>query len=299
MPKLSVIKGPIKGQIFNFVGDTVFIGRSSRNDIQINDSGISRKQIKIFLIGGKFFVEDLKSTNGTLINGKMIAPGEGFEVGDGDTISMGGTVLKLCEVPTAKTLVAMALENKQHRFSSKGKDRLPKDRRSKSPRNLELIYRITELLRQSITINEFLEKVLGYLFETLPRIDRAAILLCEGEKRQIKEVIAKSRQDQDTKTIHYNRTVVERVIRNGKAVRMSNTLYEPEGALSGDIAASKIRCVLCVPMIVKSQIYGTIYVDSLRGPYGFRRDDLLLLNSLTGSVAVAIENAQLKEIGRD
>lgn len=193
----------------------------------------------------------------------------------------------------------MALENKQPRFSSKGKDRLPKDRRSKSPRNLELIYRITELLRQSITINEFLEKVLGYLFETLPRIDRAAILLCEGEKRQIKEVIAKSRQDQDTKTIHYNRTVVERVIRNGKAVRMSNTLYEPEGALSGDMAASKIRCVLCVPMIVKSQIYGTIYVDSLRGPYGFRRDDLLLLNSLTGSVAVAIENAQLKEIGRD
>jgi len=40
-------------------------------------------------------------------------------------------------------------------------------------------------------------------------------------------------------------------------------------------------------------------VDSLQGPYGFRRDDLLLLNSLSGSVAVAIENAQLKEIGRD
>ena len=290
MPKLRVIKGPIKGQTFSFFGDTVFIGRSSRNDIQIRDTSISRKQIKIFLIGGKFFVEDLKSTNGTLINGKMIAPGEGFEVSEGDTIRMGNTVLQLCEVPRAKALAARALETKQP---------LPKDRRSKSPRNLELIYKITELLRQSITINEFLEKALEYLFDTLPRIDRAAILLCEGEKTQIKELIAKSRQDQETETIHYNRTVVERVIRNGKAVRMSNTLYEAEGALSKDMENSKIRCVLCVPMIIESQIYGAIYVDSVQGPYGFRRDDLLLLNSLTGSVAIAIENAQLKELRRD
>ena len=290
MPKLRVIKGPIKGQTFSFFGDTVFIGRSSRNDIQIRDTSISRKQIKIFLIGGKFFVEDLKSTNGTLINGKKIAPGEGFEVSEGDTISMGNTVLQLCEVPRAKALAARALETKQP---------LPKDRRSKSPRNLELIYKITELLRQSITINEFLEKALEYLFDTLPRIDRAAILLCEGEKTQIKELIAKSRQDQETETIHYNRTVVERVIRNGKAVRMSNTLYEAEGALSKDMENSKIRCVLCVPMIIESQIYGAIYVDSVQGPYGFRRDDLLLLNSLTGSVAIAIENAQLKELRRD
>jgi sigma-B regulation protein RsbU (phosphoserine phosphatase) len=299
MPKLRVIKGPIKGQTFNFIGDTVFIGRSSRNDIQIKDAAISRKQIKIFLIGGKFFVEDLKSTNGTLINGRMIAPGEGFEVGEKDTISMGNTVLQLCEVPRARSLAAVALENKEPRFSPEGDDRLPKDRRSKSSGNLELIYKITELLRQSMTINEFLEKVLQYLFATLPRIDRAAILLCEGEKRRVKEVIAKSRQDQNNKNIHYNKTVVERVIHNGKAVRMSNTLYEPEGALSKDMATSKIRCVLCVPLIVRSQIYGAIYVDSLRGPYGFRRDDLLLLNTLTGSVAVAIENAQLKELRRD
>ena len=80
---------------------------------------------------------------------------------------------------------------------------------------------------------------------------------------------------------------------------MSNTLYEAEGALSKDMETSKIRCVLCVPMIIESQIYGAIYVDSVQGPYGFRRDDLLLLNSLTGSVAIAIENAQLKELGRD
>ncbi len=294
MPRLRVIEGPIKGQAFEFVGDTVFIGRSSKNDVQINDAGISRKQIKIFLIGGKFFVEDLKSTNGTLLNGRMITPGEGFEVGEGDMIAIGSTVLQLCELPPAKGLAAKALEGQRDQVSSRQKDLQSEDRRSKSPRNLELIYRITELLRESITINEFLHRVLGYILDALPRIDRAAIVLFENQKDQVKGVIARSRQDEDTETFQYSKTVVERVMRAGKAVRMSNTLYEPKGALSREKGDEGIRSVLCVPMIIKSQIFGAIYVDSLRVPYGFRRDDLLLLNSLSGSVAVAIENAQLE-----
>ena len=47
MAKLHIIKGPLKGKIFDLEGETVFIGRSSRNDIQIKDLTISRKQIKI------------------------------------------------------------------------------------------------------------------------------------------------------------------------------------------------------------------------------------------------------------
>jgi hypothetical protein len=38
---------------------------------------------------------------------------------------------------------------------------------------------------------------------------------------------------------------------------------------------------------------GVIYVDSLTGPYGFRKEDLLLLKTLSGPVAVAIEKAAL------
>ena len=288
MPKLSVSEGPMKGEAFDLTEDTVFIGRSSTNDIQINDSTISRKHIKIFRIGKKFFVEDLKSTNGTLINSEMIAPGEAFEVGDRDTISIGNTTVRLSGVPAAKPSDVKRL------VDSKGKEeRLGKDRRSRSPKNLELIYRVSELLRQSLDINETLEKVPEYLLDVLPRIDRAAIFLFDNQKGQVKQQIARSRKGGGTRTFRYSRSVVEEVVRSGKAVRMSDTAYEPLADFSESMQTLKIRSILCVPIIGKSEIRGAIYVDSLRGPYGFRKEDLFLLNTLSGLLAVIIENSQL------
>ena len=99
MPRINVINGPMKGKSFELEGETVFVGRSLKNDVDIKDGAISRKQLKIFRIGEKIFVEDLKSTNGTFINGEMITPGEGFEVWEGDTISIGNSVLKLIGIP--------------------------------------------------------------------------------------------------------------------------------------------------------------------------------------------------------
>jgi pSer/pThr/pTyr-binding forkhead associated (FHA) protein len=287
MPKLSVSEGPLKGEAFDLAEDTVFIGRSSTNDIQINDSTISRKHIKIFRIGKKFFVEDLKSTNGTLINGEMIAPGEAFEVGDRDTISIGNTTVRLSGVPAAKPVDVKKL------VDSNGRERLGRDRRSRSPKNLELIYRVSELLRQSLDINEILEKVPEYLLDVLPRIDRAAIILFDDQKGQVKQQIARTRKGGSARTIRYSRSVVEEVVRSGKAVRMSDTAYEPLADFSESMQTLKIRSILCVPIIGKSEIRGAIYVDSLRGPYGFRKEDLFLLNTLSGLLAVIIENSQL------
>ncbi|MFB0519834.1 MAG: FHA domain-containing protein [Desulfatiglandales bacterium] len=287
MPKLCLIEGPMKGQTFDLTGNAFFIGRSSTNDIQIKDSTISRKHVKIFRIGKKFFVEDLKSTNGTLMNGEMIAPGEDFEVSDGDIISIGDTMIRLSEVSAGKPLDIKDFVDSNEKEPSR------KDRRSRSPKNLELIYKVSELLRQSLNIREILEKVLEYLLDALPRIDRAAILLFDNQEGQVKQEIVRSRQNQVTGTIHYSRTVVDQVVRGGKAVRMSDTAYESPADFSEDTDTLKIGSVLCVPLISKSEIRGAIYVDSLRRPYGFRKEDLFLLTSLSGSVAVAIENSQL------
>lgn len=297
MPKLRVIEGSYQGQSFDLTGNTVFVGRSSRNDIQIKDTAISRKQIKIFLIGGKYFVEDLKSTNGTLINGGLITPGEGFEVGEGDTISIGNTVMQLSELPKTRVSASRHPVPEQSSSSEKQIEKAPQDRRSRTPRNLELVLKISELLKESLTKDEFLEKVIDYFFDALPRIDRAAIFLFDSQNKQVTKVIGRPRDKQEGERLSYNKTVVERVMSEGKAIRMSNTAYEPDPGLGGDEGAAMIKSVLCVPMMISAQICGAIYVDSYRVPYGFRRDDLLLLNSLSGSVAVAIENARLRELG--
>lgn len=282
MPRLRVIEGPLKGQAFDLLEEVVFIGRSAKNDIQIKDGAISRKQLKIFKIGRNFFVEDLKSTNGTRINGKPASPGEGFEVADGDLVSIGSTVMRLeglsggpIAPPRWKEPEAPA-----------------KDRRTQHAKDLELTFKVTELLRQPFDLRQICRESLAFLLEAFPRVDRAVVVLLQ-QGREIREVIAKAREGHEDTAAQFGRKIAEKVIREGKAVRMSNTSYEGPEQLSETMHRLEIKSVLCVPMISRSQVMGAIYMDSVRAPYGFRKADLLLLNSLSGPIAVAVENAAL------
>jgi len=50
----------------------ITIGRNENNDIQINNLGASKKHARIFQRNGEYILEDLKSTNGTLLNNEGI-----------------------------------------------------------------------------------------------------------------------------------------------------------------------------------------------------------------------------------
>lgn len=66
-------EGTAEEQIYPFTGDTLTIGRGRENDIQIKtDSKVSRYHCKLFRRGNNFYIEDAKSSNGTLVNGELI-----------------------------------------------------------------------------------------------------------------------------------------------------------------------------------------------------------------------------------
>lgn len=292
MPKIIVTEGDMKGRTFSIDAETVFIGRSSKNDIQIQDGAISRKQLKIFRIGKKFFVEDLKSTNGTMINGEQVPPGEGFEVDEGDSISIGSTVLQLAHFPPRKPLETRHLSNREP--DADRTEPSLSERRSPSNGNLELILKVSDLLKGSLKINELLDKTLDHIMETLPRIHRASVILFargEGGGKEIRQTLSKTRKDAVASGQPYSRTVVDRVLRDRKAIRMSNTSFESVKEAKDHDETLQIGSVLCVPLVSNSEMLGVIYVDTIRQPYGFRKDDLLLLNALSGGVAVAIDKA--------
>lgn len=68
------------------------IGRDKANNISLNnDSYISRHHAWILFIKGSYFVEDLGSTNGTLLNGDVLS--ERKQIFPGDRIKFGRTEL--------------------------------------------------------------------------------------------------------------------------------------------------------------------------------------------------------------
>jgi sigma-B regulation protein RsbU (phosphoserine phosphatase) len=294
MPRLYISEGPMKDQTFDFKQKAVFIGRSSPNDIQINDIKISRKHLKIFKIGKSFSIEDLGSTNGTLLNGEMITPGKSYEVTERDTIVIGNTVIQLGGIPPNKALGMKDLGHHSPEADLDVLKDLARERRSRSPKNLQLIYKASKLLEQSLDIHEVLEMILDSMFETLPRIDRVSILLFDNQQNKLKEVVTRSRQGEEKGTIPYSHTVLDRVAKNGKAIKVSNTTYEAQPEPLESMDTLQIRSVLCVPMIISKKTRGAIYVDSRQGPYdSSRKEDLLLLNSLGAFIAAAIEKSGL------
>lgn len=74
----------------------VSIGRSSEADIRIEDRYASSIHARVFPGPGGFIVEDMRSTNGTLLNGQtlegeaLLEPGDRISIGDTDLIFEAG-----------------------------------------------------------------------------------------------------------------------------------------------------------------------------------------------------------------
>ncbi|MES2682575.1 MAG: FHA domain-containing protein [Pseudomonadota bacterium] len=71
--------------------ERVSIGRHADNDICLNDKAVSGHHAVIISILSDSFLEDLDSTNGTLVNGKQIAK---HPLSNGDTITIGRNSLR-------------------------------------------------------------------------------------------------------------------------------------------------------------------------------------------------------------
>ncbi|HWQ15846.1 MAG TPA: zinc-ribbon domain-containing protein [Roseiflexaceae bacterium] len=61
------------------------------------DQGVGRKHLRLFVSGGQVMVEDLDSTNGTLLNGRRLAARQPQPLRDGDQISAGKLALRYAE----------------------------------------------------------------------------------------------------------------------------------------------------------------------------------------------------------
>ena len=84
------MNGVVQGE-YQLNGERLTIGRKPENDIQIDNLAVSGKHALIITILDDSFLEDLGSTNGTYVNGKLIKK---HALKDGDVIAIGKHELK-------------------------------------------------------------------------------------------------------------------------------------------------------------------------------------------------------------
>jgi pSer/pThr/pTyr-binding forkhead associated (FHA) protein len=91
--KLKVVQGKPHGSFLDFPEGEFVVGRGPECHVRPNSELISRQHCLLRIHGREVHVRDLGSTNGTLVNGKLLV--EECVLADGDTLQLGPLVLEL------------------------------------------------------------------------------------------------------------------------------------------------------------------------------------------------------------
>lgn len=79
------------GRVFELVGETT-IGRATGCAVSIDDSRVSKIHARVFADANRWIIEDLGSTNGTLVNGDRIDMP--WALGPGDVVQVGDVIME-------------------------------------------------------------------------------------------------------------------------------------------------------------------------------------------------------------
>ncbi|BDU70311.1 hypothetical protein GETHOR_24120 [Geothrix oryzae] len=90
---LVAYAGAALGRIFPLPPGESLIGRAPQAQVALLDGEVSRLHARLALVEGRVELEDLDSTNGTLVNGERVRGITTLQAGD--RLSIGGHVLKL------------------------------------------------------------------------------------------------------------------------------------------------------------------------------------------------------------
>jgi two-component system, cell cycle response regulator len=90
---LIVLAGSNVGEMYRVEEGETFIGRGQNANIRLNDDGISRRHARLVQQTGSVMIEDLRSSNGTVINGITVTGPELHALQDGDKIRLGSTTI--------------------------------------------------------------------------------------------------------------------------------------------------------------------------------------------------------------
>lgn len=120
--EIRILSGALRGKAMRFDKSPVVIGRQRDCDVRFDpdhDIDVSARHAEIHSIQGRYALHDLRSTNGTIVNGTRIDAGGSVEIKHGDTLRFGAggpeadfQVLEAIQtnVPSTEVRIAIAVD---------------------------------------------------------------------------------------------------------------------------------------------------------------------------------------------
>lgn len=313
MAVLRVIQGSNQGKFYSLERDSMTLGRHPNCDIVLEVQAVSREHARVIKFDDNFFLEDLKSRNGTFLNGEQLEgrrklnERDQIRICDQVFIFNHGTPEVTIENADhfdgkAAGLAAMMVDDEEV-FSSRSTITSKIDFSSgrtglqltvNAETKLKAILDILQAIGASVEIDEVLRKILDGLFTIFVHADRGFIVLKDRDSGKFIPRATKHRREDDEDQIRISRTILNKVTKDKEALISDDAAKDFQGQ---SIVDFQIHSMMAVPLLSSAgEVLGAMQVDTSNILNRFSQDDLELLAAVAIQAAVAVEIAQLHEM---
>ena len=318
MPYLRTRDSSVMGnKTFFLQNNTVRIGRTQHNEIQLDHHGISREHAVIAKEDDGYYISDVGSRNGTFVNGRSID--EKTKLAEGDLLRFCDLELVFTEsnepfdsaFPASEidikkiqnesqiSRVSIIDTNSNEGYSVKSQISLDKDRPVLTSAKASV--KLRAMLDIGRNLGAAVEHVLPQLVEKLltifPQADCAYILLQDTQSQRLDLKAFLHRDPKNQESFNISRSILEKVAHTKAAILSDDVVHDARFDPTDSIISYNICSIMAVPIMDydRSEVLGVIQVDARSRGQKFTPEDLDLLVSLAYQVAVTYQNAKLHE----
>lgn len=329
MPFLKIIKGSTPGQLIELIGERTVFGRHPSSQVVLDNSAISRHHAQILENHGTYFLEDLRSRNGTQLNDESIRGRT--ELHDADEIKLCDYVFQFLK-QTPANMGGERMRGFDSTSSGSGRRRRMSDSAmpvvslpGASPSDsappgssiitsvdassvqtvrynvrpevkLRAVLEISVALGRVLKLDDVLPVILEALFKIFPQADAGFVLLKDHATQQMGVRASLQRKGDDEDQVPVSMTIVKVAMDDKRAMLSADASGDSRFQASESLTDMRIHSVMCVPLVNQSsEAVGVIQLSTADLGQQFSADDLDLLASVSAQAALAVENATLHE----
>ncbi|MCM2316580.1 MAG: sigma 54-interacting transcriptional regulator, partial [Thermoanaerobaculia bacterium] len=158
------------------------------------------------------------------------------------------------------------------------------------------LYEVVKIINSTLSVEDVLNKVLEIALRRL-RAERGMIMLIDPITGSLRTRVARNiREGADAeKKGRSPQAIIKEVMQTGTSVISADARADDRFVDSETVISENIVSILCVPLVIRDNIAGAIYVDHRETRHLFSQKDLSFLEAFADQSAIAIENARLYE----
>ncbi|MEM7584923.1 MAG: SpoIIE family protein phosphatase [Acidobacteriota bacterium] len=277
------------------------IGRGPGNALHFRDPWLSRTHARISWNDGVHYIEDLRSRNGTYLQGNILKQRQAL--GHGDTIVLGDIELRYYESSPSRHGFAGSRRYGGDSTVVLSTDDLVFERYEETPTLLVSSDQEASLLPalnaaaaaliSHYPLAELVERILRLVLDAVSA-ERAALLL-RSRRDDPKLEVRAFHGFADEQDVRLSHTILDEVMQRKKAILTLDAQTDERFDEAVSIQLEGVRSLICVPLWNNREVIGLVYLDHRIIGRTFSARDLRLVGLIANMAAVKLENVYLLE----